>query len=231
MGWIVYDSFEQALRVLALVAEYDRLRDRALERPFGPSDLPLPESLRECASGRRRPSARSRRCSRRTASPWRARPSQRRPRRRRKRALPWGFRWCSSWCRRDIVHKSDVGAVQVGLRDQAELLAAATRMQKSVRAALPHARIEGFSVQETGARRGGSDRRDSPRRAVRPGRDGRSGRHRHRDPQRCGRRDGAGGRGAGARHDRGAAHRAALCRGARAVRGSTWTRSRTQRSG
>jgi acetyl-CoA synthetase (ADP-forming) len=48
----------------------------------------------------------------------------------------------------DIVHKSDVGAVQVGLRDPAELLTAAARMEKSVRAALPHARIEGWSVQE-----------------------------------------------------------------------------------
>ena len=199
MGWIVYDSFEQALRVLALVAEYDRLRGRAVERPSRPSDLPPPESLRDMRAGaadraRGQDAARVVR-PRRGARGLRASPEKRR----RRRARPWGSRSCSSWYRADIVHKSDVGAVQVGLRDKAELLAAATHMQERVRAALPNARIEGCSVQETGARRSGSDRRDTPRRAVRAGRDGRPGGHRHRDPQRRGRRHGAGVRGAGAR--------------------------------
>ena len=49
---------------------------------------------------------------------------------------------------RDIVHKSDVGAVRVGLADEAAVLAAANEMQPRIRAALPNARIEGFSVQE-----------------------------------------------------------------------------------
>jgi len=49
---------------------------------------------------------------------------------------------------RDIVHKSDVGAVQVGLPDQAAVLAAGSRIEERVRAALPGARIEGYSVQE-----------------------------------------------------------------------------------
>ena len=49
---------------------------------------------------------------------------------------------------RDIVHKSDVGAVRVGLADGAAVIAAANAMQENIRAQLPNARIEGFSVQQ-----------------------------------------------------------------------------------
>src|SRR4029077_10793794 len=50
---------------------------------------------------------------------------------------------------RDIVHKSDIGAVELGLGDGEEVLAAAIHMAERVRFALPGARIEGYSVQET----------------------------------------------------------------------------------
>ena len=49
---------------------------------------------------------------------------------------------------RDIVHKSDVGAVRVGLTDAAAVVAAAVGIEQRIRTLLPHARIEGFSVQE-----------------------------------------------------------------------------------
>src|SRR6185295_14169418 len=50
-GWIVYDSFEQSLRVLALVAEYDRLQGRLQETPSRPADLPSPAGVRTAREG------------------------------------------------------------------------------------------------------------------------------------------------------------------------------------
>ncbi len=48
---------------------------------------------------------------------------------------------------RDITHKSDVGGVALGLRDEAALRAAMQAMRERVRAARPSARIDGFAVQ------------------------------------------------------------------------------------
>jgi acetyltransferase len=48
---------------------------------------------------------------------------------------------------RHITHKSDVGGVALGLRDEAALRAAAKTMLARVRAARPDARIDGFAVQ------------------------------------------------------------------------------------
>jgi acetyl-CoA synthetase (ADP-forming) len=49
---------------------------------------------------------------------------------------------------RDLVHKSDVGAVRVGLTDKAAVIAAARDMLQRLKAQAPQARIDGFSVQE-----------------------------------------------------------------------------------
>ena len=48
----------------------------------------------------------------------------------------------------DIVHKSDIGAVRVGLADESSVVAAANDIIERIKAAAPNARIEGFSVQE-----------------------------------------------------------------------------------
>ncbi|KWT94107.1 MULTISPECIES: GNAT family N-acetyltransferase [unclassified Variovorax] len=48
---------------------------------------------------------------------------------------------------RDITHKSDVGGVRLGLRDQASLDHAVSEMLRAVRTARPDARIDGFTVQ------------------------------------------------------------------------------------
>jgi acetyltransferase len=48
---------------------------------------------------------------------------------------------------RDIVHKSDVGGVTMGVRGEAEIRAAYATMMDRVRAAAPHARIDGILVQ------------------------------------------------------------------------------------
>jgi acetyltransferase len=47
----------------------------------------------------------------------------------------------------DISHKSDVGGVALGLRDEAAVRQAAARMLERVRAAQPQARLTGFTVQ------------------------------------------------------------------------------------
>lgn len=48
---------------------------------------------------------------------------------------------------RDITHKSDVGGVTLGLRDQASLDRAVSDMLRAVHAARPEARIDGFTLQ------------------------------------------------------------------------------------
>src|SRR6185369_9693726 len=52
----------------------------------------------------------------------------------------------------DISHKSDVGGVCLNLRDDGELERAAREMLARVRAALPSARIDGFTVQAMASR-------------------------------------------------------------------------------
>jgi acetyltransferase len=47
----------------------------------------------------------------------------------------------------DISHKSDVGGVRLGLRDEAELRAAVEQMLAQVKARRPEARLNGFTVQ------------------------------------------------------------------------------------
>lgn len=49
----------------------------------------------------------------------------------------------------DVPHKTEVGGVRLGVDGPEELRAAAEAMKKSVAAAVRHARIEGFQVQET----------------------------------------------------------------------------------
>jgi acetyltransferase len=49
---------------------------------------------------------------------------------------------------RDVIHKSDVGGVALNLATPSEVAAAAEQMTESVSRALPHARHEGFIVQE-----------------------------------------------------------------------------------
>jgi acetyltransferase len=49
---------------------------------------------------------------------------------------------------RDVPHRSDVGAVQLGIADVAGLQAALALIERNVKAALPGARIEGYELQE-----------------------------------------------------------------------------------
>ena len=49
---------------------------------------------------------------------------------------------------RDVPHRSDVGGVQLGINDAAELHAAMARIEANVRASVPGAVIDGFELQE-----------------------------------------------------------------------------------
>jgi len=147
MGLTYFDSVEQALRVLSLIADYDRLRARVGDPPPRPADLPAAETLAALTDGPQTESEVKRLIAAYglavtrevfAASPAAAAEATA------KIEFPVVLKAVS----RDIVHKSDVGAVRVGLADAAAVLAAANAMQESIRAQLPNARIEGFSVQE-----------------------------------------------------------------------------------
>jgi acetyl-CoA synthetase (ADP-forming) len=147
-GWVVYDSFEQSLRVLSLVAEYDRLRGETRKaRAQRPADLPDPADLQ----GLREGPLSEREVKRLLASYGVAVARERiadSPAAAADAATEIGFPVVLKAVSRDIVHKSDVGAVRVGLADRAAVIDAAEEMGRRLRTRLPEARLEGFSVQE-----------------------------------------------------------------------------------
>jgi acyl-CoA synthetase (NDP forming) len=59
-----------------------------------------------------------------------------------------GFPMVVKVASRDVQHRSDVGGVLLGIRDQAALTAAITGIAGNVAAALPNAVIDGFELQE-----------------------------------------------------------------------------------
>ncbi len=147
MGLVVFDSFEQALRILLLVADYDRLRGHPLEPPSRPAGLPRQETMGALSAGAQteREVTQLLRSYGITvareafaASPQAAAAA----------SVQLGFPVVLKAVTRDIVHKSDVGAVRVGLADTAAVVAAAIEMEQRIRAVLPAVRIDGFSVQE-----------------------------------------------------------------------------------
>lgn len=147
MGLVVFDSFEQALRILLLVADYDRLRGHPLEPPSRPAGLPRQETMGALSAGAQteREVTQLLRSYGITvareafaASPQAAAAA----------SVQMGFPVVLKAVTRDIVHKSDVGAVRVGLADTAAVVAAAIEMEQRIRAVLPAVRIDGFSVQE-----------------------------------------------------------------------------------
>jgi len=147
MGIASFDSFEQALRVLALMVDYDRMQAEPHDAPARPGDLPaapkhdaLPTSRPTEGEVKQLLASYGIAVAREAvaATPHAAAEAAQR----------LGFPVVLKAVSRDIVHKSDVGAVQVGLADAKAVAAAAETMQTRLRTALPDARIEGYSVQE-----------------------------------------------------------------------------------
>jgi len=146
-GFVVFDSFEQALRVLSLIADHDHLRSSKVDQPVRPAGLPDPDSLSRVSPGAQTENevkqllvaygvATAREM---TASGPEAAADA---------AAAVGFPVVLKAVSRDIVHKSDVGAVCVGLNDRDAVLTAAREMAQRIRTVRPDARVEGYSIQE-----------------------------------------------------------------------------------
>jgi acetyl-CoA synthetase (ADP-forming) len=146
-GVVYFDSFEQSLRVLALIAQYDRWLAIPDAHRARPADLPPPEGLEKVRAGFQTEAevkrllaaygiaiARERQAATAEAAS--------------DAAATIGFPVVLKAISRHIVHKTDVGAVRVGLKDEAEVFAAAEEMRQRLRTTVPDAHVEGFSVQE-----------------------------------------------------------------------------------
>ena len=144
LGQFYFDRFEDAVRVLALIADHDALRSAPAAPPPRPADLPDASALASRPSGPLTESEVKRLVARygvRTpreavaASPAEAAAA----------TADVGFPVALKAVSRDVVHKSDVGAVHLDLASAEEVGATASRM----RAAWPTDRtLEGFTVQQ-----------------------------------------------------------------------------------
>ncbi|WP_424138499.1 acetate--CoA ligase family protein [Roseomonas chloroacetimidivorans] len=144
LGQPHFDRFEDALRVLELVAQHDRLREAAEPAPARPAGLPGGVALPAGAATESEVKAAlaaygiATARERIVAGPAEAAAA----------AAELGFPVVLKAVSRDIVHKSDVGGVAVGLRDATAVEAAMAAMREAVAARAPGARLDGFSVQE-----------------------------------------------------------------------------------
>ena len=145
IGQFHFDRPEDALRVLALIAEHDAL----LATPSSPAIRParLPDSV---ASDVGALAAREATHLLRLYGIPVARESvAASPEEAAEAAASLGFPVVLKAVSRDIVHKSDVGAVQQGLTSPADVAAAARDMAAALARSVPQARLEGYLVQET----------------------------------------------------------------------------------
>jgi acetyl-CoA synthetase (ADP-forming) len=144
LGQPYFDRFEDALRALSLVAQYDRLQALPAGTPARPASLPagvaLPGGAATETEVKRALAAYGIRTAREEIVSGAEEAAQ--------AASHIGFPVVLKAVSRDIAHKSDVGAVAVGLRDAAALNAAVEDMRASLAEKAPGARIEGFSIQE-----------------------------------------------------------------------------------
>jgi acyl-CoA synthetase (NDP forming) len=147
LGLVAYDSFEQALRVLSLVADHDKLRADAAPLPVRPARLPTRDAIAGITGGAQTESDVTRLLAQygipvaRAISVTSAAAAA-------AAAEELGFPVFVKVISRNVVHKSDAGGVHVGLADRASVLAAVSEIERSVMRALPGAHIEGYSVQE-----------------------------------------------------------------------------------
>jgi acetyl-CoA synthetase (ADP-forming) len=145
LGQFYFDRTEDALRVLDLVASYDALRASPVPAATRPADLPegrtlvLPEGpltegeVKRLLAAFGVPVA----AERLAATPEAAADA----------ATALGFPVVLKAVSRRIVHKSDVGAVRLGLTTPEDVTAAARTMRDTLHAAGLDADLEGFSVQ------------------------------------------------------------------------------------
>ena len=145
IGQFYFDRAEDALRVLALIAEHDALKATPATPATRPDGLPGSVDTKPgavtpgdatrllCLYGI--PVAREALA----VSPEEAAAA----------ATALGFPVVLKAVSRDIVHKSDVGGVRAGLTTSAEVATAAREMAASLARVAPQARLDGYLVQET----------------------------------------------------------------------------------
>ncbi|HEY3189232.1 MAG TPA: acetate--CoA ligase family protein, partial [Solirubrobacteraceae bacterium] len=148
IGQFYFDRFEDAVRVLALIAAHDALRGAVPAPPQRPAGVPDAPALNDLPAGSLTESEVKRLVERygvRTArgmvvpTPEAAADA----------ATTLGFPVVLKAVSRQIVHKSDVGAVRLGLDSPDAVASAARDMAASLPRAIPGAVIDGFAVQET----------------------------------------------------------------------------------
>lgn len=144
-GVFYFDRTEDALRVLALIAEYDR-RDAATPASR-PGELPEAGALARLPAGalteaevKRLLGAYGVRVAREVIVATAEATAD--------AAARLGFPVALKAVSRQIVHKSDVGAVRLGLGSPEAVVSAAREMTLALERAVPGAKVEGFSVQE-----------------------------------------------------------------------------------
>lgn len=146
IGQFYFDRVEDALRALALIAEHDALKAAPPAPAARPAGLPGPPGAALAGVlGAGAASALLRSygiaVAREAAAPTADAAAE--------AAARLGFPVVLKAVSRDIAHKSDVGAVRLGLGSPAEVAAAARDMAAALARSAPGARIEGFLVQET----------------------------------------------------------------------------------
>jgi acetyl-CoA synthetase (ADP-forming) len=133
IGQFYFDRVEDAVRVIALLAEYDALRAAPATRPERPAGLPVTSAMSADAS----------RLLASYGVPFAREASAATPEAAAEAAAKLGYPVVLKAVSRTIVHKSDVGAVKLGLGSREAVEAAAREMARRL------GPLEGFSVQET----------------------------------------------------------------------------------
>ena len=145
LGQFYFDRSEDAFRVLALVAEHDARRAATLPPPARPAGLPegrglvLPEGALTEGEVKRLLAGHGVQVAAERLAPT--------PEAAGAAAAALGFPVALKAVSRRIVHKSDVGAVRLGLGSAEAVTAAAREMLERLRGAGLDTGLEGFSVQ------------------------------------------------------------------------------------
>jgi acetyl-CoA synthetase (ADP-forming) len=145
IGQFYFDRPEDALRVLVLIAEHDALKAAPFPTATRPTGLPRPDAggAGVLAAGE------ATRLLRVYGIPVARAAMAPTPEAAAEAAASIGFPVVLKAVSRDIAHKSDVGAVRLGLTSPAEVAAAARDMAAALFPSAGGARLEGFVVQET----------------------------------------------------------------------------------
>lgn len=145
IGQFFFDRTEDALRVLALMAEHDA--HSAAARPLAARPAGLPEAAPEGSGVLSAEEAT--RWLQAYGIPVARDATAATPEAAAEAAARLGFPVVLKAISRDIVHKSDLGAVQLGLASPTEVVEAACEMAARLARSTPLARLDGFVVQET----------------------------------------------------------------------------------